>query len=100
MARADPMVLLPFRASNYGLPIMLSALGLFILGMLSAELFTTRVSLLILISGTIVFLAGWQVLRSIAFPLSYLFFMIPLPALVYYQLTFLLQLWVSRLSQH
>lgn len=88
------------RASNYGLPIMLLALGLLILGMLGAELFTARVSLLILISGIIVFLAGWQVLRSIAFPIGYLFFMIPLPALVYYQLTFPLQLWASRLGAH
>jgi exosortase len=88
------------RASDYGLPIMLSALGLLILGMLGAELFTARVSLLILISGIIVFLAGWQVLRSIAFPIGYLFFMIPLPTLVYYQLTFPLQLWASRLGAH
>jgi exosortase len=88
----------PILASNYGLPIMLSALGLLLLGMLGAELFTVRVSLIILISGIIVFLAGWQMLRSIVFPIGYLFFMIPLPALVYYQLTFPLQLWASRLG--
>jgi exosortase len=88
------------RPSDSGLPIMLLALGLLILGMLAAELFTVRVSLLILITGTIVFLAGWQVLRSIAFPIGYLIFMIPLPALVYYQLTFPLQLWASRLGVH
>jgi exosortase len=90
----------PVRASDYGLPIMLLALGLFILGMLGAEVFTARVSLLILISGIIVFLAGWQMLRSVAFPIGYLFFMIPLPTLVYYQLTFPLQLWASRLGAH
>jgi exosortase len=90
----------PVRASDYGLPIMLSALGLLLLGMLSAELFTARVSLIVLISGIIVFLAGWQVLRSIAFPIGYLFFMIPLPALIYYQLTFPMQLWASRLGAY
>jgi exosortase len=92
--------LVPVRASDYGLPIMLSAVALLLLGMLGAELFTARVSLIILISGIIVFLAGWHVLRSIAFPIGYLFFMIPLPALVYYQLTFPLQLWASRLGAH
>jgi exosortase len=86
------------RPSDYGLPLMLSAIGLLILGMLSAELFTARFSLIMLISGIIVFLAGWQVLRSIAFPIAYLVFMIPLPALVYYQLTFPLQLMASRLG--
>lgn len=86
------------RPSDYGLPLMLSAVGLLILGMLSAELFTARFSLIILISGMIVFLAGWQVLRSLAFPIAYSLFMIPLPALVYYQLTFPLQLMASRLG--
>jgi len=86
------------RPSDFGLAIMLSAIGLLILGVLGAELFTTRVSLLILISGTIVFLAGWRALRSVAFPIAYLIFMIPLPALVYYQMTFPLQLWASRLG--
>jgi len=88
------------RPSDFGLLIMVSAVGLMIVGMLGAELFTTRISLIILISGTIVFLEGWQVLRSIAFPLGYLIFMIPLPALVYYQLTFPLQLWASRLGAY
>jgi exosortase len=54
--------------------------------------------LLLLIAGIIVFLAGWRVLRSVAFPIGYLIFMIPLPAIVYYQLTFPLQLLASRLG--
>src|SRR5260370_691536 len=77
---------------------MCLVLGLVILGMLGWVLFTARIFLLIMISGIIVFLAGWRVLRSIAFPIAYLFFMIPLPALVYYQLTFPLQLLASRLG--
>jgi exosortase len=88
----------PVRGSDAGLPIMLSAVGILILGMLAAEFFTTRISLLFLICGLIVFLAGWKLLWSIAFPIGYLVFMIPLPALVYYQLTFPLQLWASRLG--
>jgi len=88
----------PRRASNFGLAIMLFSVGLLVLGTLGAELFTTRVSLVFLITGSIVFLSGWRVLRSVAFPLGYLVFMIPLPAIVYYQLTFPLQLLASRLG--
>jgi len=77
---------------NFGLAIMLFAIGLRILGMLGAELFMARLSLVILISGIILFLAGRQALRSVAFPIGYLLFMIPLPAIVYYQLTLPLQL--------
>jgi exosortase len=88
----------PIRTSNWGLPIMISAIGLLILGILGSEHFTSRISMLILISGIIVFLVGWQALRSIAFPIGYLIFMIPLPAIIYYQLTFPLQLLASRLG--
>jgi len=87
---------LPFRPNSVGLAIMLFAIGLKVLGMLGAELFIARMSLLILIAGMVLFLAGGQVLRSIVFPIGYLLFMIPLPAIVYYQLTFPLQLWASR----
>ena len=89
---------LPFRPNNSGFAIMLFAIGLLLLGTLGAELFMARLSLVILISGIVVFLAGSQALRSIAFPIGYLIFMIPLPAIIYYQLTFPLQLWASRLG--
>jgi len=89
---------LPSRANNLGFAIMLFAIGLRVLGMLGAELFIARLSLVILICGIVLFLAGGQALRSISFPIGYLLFMIPLPAIVYYQLTFPLQLWASRLG--
>jgi exosortase len=66
--------------------------------MLGAELFMARLSLVILLSGIVLFLAGRQALSSAAFPIGYLLFMIPLPAIVYYQLTLPLQLWASRLG--
>jgi exosortase len=88
----------PFRPDNFGLAMMLLAVGLRILGMLGAEVFIARLSLVIMMSGIVLFLAGRQALRSIAFPIAYLLFMIPLPAIVYYQLTLPLQLWASRLG--
>ena len=88
----------PTHGSNWGIVIMLAAIALLILGTLASEHFTARISLLFMISGIIVFLVGWRVLRSVAFPVGYLFFMIPLPAIIYYQLTFPLQLLASRLG--
>jgi exosortase len=89
---------LPHHPSNFGFAIMLFAIGLRVLGTLGAELFMARLSLLILISGIVIFLAGFKALRAIAFPIGYLVFMIPLPAIVYYQLTLPLQLWASQLG--
>jgi exosortase len=88
----------PIQSSNWGLLIMLFSIGLLILGTLGAEHFTARISMLLLVSGIIVFLVGWRALRSVAFPMGYLVFMVPLPAIIYYQLTFPLQLFASRLG--
>jgi exosortase len=88
----------PQRSNNFGLPIMLFAVALLVLGTLGGELFTARISLVLLLAGFVVYLTGWRMLGCVAFPLGYLVFMIPLPAIVYYQLTFPLQLWASRLG--
>ncbi len=84
--------------SNLGLLVMVGAVGLLIAGTLGAELFTTRFSLLVLLSGMVLFLAGWKMLRALAFPLSYLVLMIPLPVIIYNQVTFPLQLRASQLA--
>lgn len=84
--------------SNFGLLVILAALGLLLVGSLGAELFTTRVSLLILLAGIIIFSGGWKLLRAVAFPLAFLFFMIPLPAIIYNQITFPLQMIASRFA--
>ena len=77
---------------------MIGAICLLLLGSLGAELFISRFSLLVLLSGMTLFLAGWNVLRLISFPLGFLIFMIPIPAIIYNQITFPMQLLASRLA--
>ena len=86
--------------SNLGLPVMVGAIGLLLAGSLGAELFVARFSLLFLLGGMLLFFAGWKLLRAVAFPLAFLALMIPLPAIIYNQVTFPLQLWASRLSSN
>lgn len=86
------------KPTNFGLLVMLGAVGLLLLGSLAAELFTTRFSLLILIAGMVLFLAGWGILKVVSFPLSLLVLAIPLPAIIFNQITFPLQLLASRLA--
>ena len=86
------------KPSNFGFAVMLGAIGLLLLGSLGAELFTSRFSLLILLAGMILFLAGWKMLRAVSFPLGYLMWMIPIPVIIYNQITFPLQLIASRLA--
>jgi exosortase len=86
------------KPSNLGLPVMLLAVGFLFLGSLGAELFTSRFSLLILIAGMIIFLAGWKFLRAVSFPLAFMVLIIPLPVIIYNQITFPLQLIASRFA--
>lgn len=86
------------KPSNFGLVIVLAALALLFLGTLGAELFTTRFSFLLLLTGLILFLAGWRWLGAISFPLAFLVLMVPIPVIIYNQITFPLQLLASRLA--
>jgi exosortase len=86
------------KPNNLGILAMLGAVLLLLVGSLGAELFSSRLSLLVLLAGMVLFLAGWGPLRAIAFPLCFLIFMIPIPVIVYNQITFPLQLLASRLA--
>jgi exosortase len=86
------------KPSNFGFLVMLGAIALLLLGSLGAEFFTSRFSLLVLLAGMILFLAGWKMLRAVSFPLGYLMWMIPIPVIIYNQITFPLQLIASRLA--
>jgi len=68
-------------------------------GKLGAELFLTRLSLIGVLAGSIAFIWGRAHLRILAFPLAFLVFMIPLPAIVFNQLTFPLQLVASTIGE-
>jgi exosortase D (VPLPA-CTERM-specific) len=75
--------------------VLILAIFVFIVGELGAELFTTRVSMLIFIIGLTWFLYGYDVFKLLRFPLAFLFLMLPLPGFVARSLTFPLQLSAS-----
>ena len=84
--------------SIWGLAVILLSLCTLILGVFGVELFLSRVSLLMLASGLILFFLGWEFLRAVLFPLVFLILMVPLPAIVFSQITFPLQILASKLS--
>src|ERR1700730_17204245 len=81
--------------SLWGLPVLVCALILLVLGVLGAELFLSRVSLLLVIAGLVIFFQGWDIFQAVLFPLAFLLLMIPLPAIIFNQITFPLQLLAS-----
>ncbi|MGB6716907.1 MAG: exosortase A, partial [Candidatus Acidiferrales bacterium] len=96
--RQDRLSQISLKPSNFGLVVMLGAIMLLLLGSLGSELFTSRFSLLVLIAGIVLFLAGWKMLKAVSFALAFLILMIPIPAIIYNQITFPLQLFASRFA--
>jgi exosortase len=86
------------RPSWSGLAVILLALMILIVGRLGAELFLARSSLLILIAGVVILFLGWNFFRAVLFPWAFLFLMIPIPVIIFNQITFPLQLLASRVA--
>jgi len=89
---------LPRAPSLWGLLILVTALCVLVVGVLGAELFLSRVSLLLLIAGLVVLFLGWNYLRAVLFPLAFLILMIPIPAIIFNQITFPLQILASKVA--
>lgn len=75
-----------------------AALQLYI-GTLGAELFLARTAMLFTIIGTIWLFCGIRYLRIFAFPLFVLFFMVPIPTIIYTRITFPLQIFASEVAE-
>lgn len=88
----------PLRQSWVGLPVVMFALSTLIVGVLGAELFLSRSSLILLLAGLIIYFGGWQLFRAVLFPWLFLFFMVPIPSIVFNQITLPLQFFASKLA--
>src|SRR5258708_39520168 len=91
----EKLAALPIKPSWWGLVILVFALIALVLGTISSGFFLSRVSLLLLICGVVVYLAGWKHLAAVSFPLAFLILMIPSSTLVE-QITFPLQIFASK----
>jgi exosortase len=85
--------------SDWGLLIILWGATQLMLGTLGAEIFLARTSFLVALVGVILYLCGWKILKALAFPLSLLLFMFPLPAIIYARITLPLQIFATRVAE-
>lgn len=95
----DRLARVPWKRCYWGLLLMLWGALQMLAGSLGAELFLARTAFLISLVGLILTLAGWKVVRVLAFPLVLLLFMIPIPRIVYSQITLPLQFFASQVAE-
>jgi exosortase len=79
-----------------GLPVLVAGVLMLILGDIGSELFLMRSSLIVIATGLILFHLGPEILRVLALPLAFLFFMVPLPSVLFYAIAFPLQSLAAR----
>jgi exosortase len=95
--RAEIAAIKP-RPTWWGLALVLYGTAQLYLATLGAELFLARTAFVITMFGVVLMLGGPPVLRKLAFPLFLLFFMVPIPAVLYNRVTFPLQILASTFA--
>ena len=87
---------LPIQWHWSGFVVLITGLLLLIAGVVGAEFFLTRISLLFLIAGMILIFLGWGHLKELLFPIAVLILMIPIPAIIFNNIAFPLQVFASK----
>jgi exosortase len=97
--RREQLMAAPREPNGWGLFLVIFAACEAVVATLGAELFTARLAFVIALVGVILYLGGSRWIRILAFPLLLLLFMIPIPAILYAQLTLKLQMLASHLGE-
>ena len=84
--------------SRLGLAIVVIGMILFVLGNGASEYFTVRFSLVVTIFGLVLYLYGKRIIHNTWFEILFLFFMIPIPYVIYFSATFPMQLLASKVT--
>ena len=87
------------KPSVWGMVVIVVSLAMLIAGILGSELFLPRVSMLGVLAGAILFLFGWNHLKVLILPVAFLLLMIPIPAIIFNQIVFPLQLLASQFGE-
>jgi exosortase len=97
--RRDALTFDPKQGNLWGLAVVVFAALLSLVATLGAELFTARMSFVVALIGVILYLGGMRWIKILSFPLALLLFMIPIPTIIYAQLTLHLQILASQLGE-
>lgn len=81
-----------------GSTIISLSLLLLAAGTLGAELFTQRVSLVLMLAGVVVYFFGERILRLLSVSFVLILLAIPIPQIVFNRIAFPLQIWASQMA--
>lgn len=96
--KRDQISKIDLKSNLLGLCILIGSLALYLIGTASAEWFSVRLSLVLVIFGIILYFYGKNIIKQTWFPILFLFFMIPIPYVIYYAVTFPMQLFSTKIA--
>ena len=97
--RRDVLLNMEWKPAWWGVALLAWSGVQAFLGMLGAELFLQRTAFLEALVALLLILGGTAAIRALLFPLLLLPFMIPIPTVIYNQITFPLQLFASQVAE-
>lgn len=80
----------------FGGTIVVLAILMLLAGTLGAELFTQRVSFVLLLAGIIIYFFGTRILQLLVLPFALMLLSIPIPQIIFNKIAFPLQIWASQ----
>ncbi len=96
--KRDKLASVPRGLDKRGLTLVLVGLGLFIIANGAAEYFSLRFSFVLVLFGLTWYLFGREVIKLSWFEFFFLIFMIPIPYVIYYALTFPMQTFATKIT--
>ena len=97
--RWNRLKVVPISPSLWGAALLAVGLLMLVVGSIGAELYLQRSSLILVIAGLVWLIMGRDVLKTLLFPIAFIFFMVPLPAIVVNAVAFPLQLFAARTAE-
>jgi len=94
--RREKLLALPVVSSLWGVGVLGFGLIMLLIGSVGAELYAQRTSLIVVLAGLVLMVLGREFLRVLMFPIVFLLFMVPLPAIVVNAVSFPLQLFAAK----
>jgi exosortase D (VPLPA-CTERM-specific) len=75
-----------------------AAMLMLLAGTLGAELFTARISFVLMLAGVVLYFFGAKLLKLLAVPFALLLLTIPIPQIIFNRIAFPLQIWASQMA--
>lgn len=88
----------PAKPSAWGMVIFAAGACGLVIGVAANEFFSTRMALILLVTGLAMYYVGAANFRKIWFSFFFLLFMVPIPAVIYNAATFPMQLFASKVT--